>query len=50
MVAAGYREELLNKGHRVYGPLIKIFATRKEAPDSTRRPSLFNVKKGSAGH
>ena len=50
MVAAGYREEFLDKGHRVYGPLIKMFAMRKDAPDFTRRPSLFDAKNGAAGH
>lgn len=41
MIADGYSEKLLNKGKKVYGPLIKAFATRAQAVQFKRRSSLF---------
>lgn len=42
MVVDGYPEKLLNRGKKIYGPLIKVFATRSEATEfKARRPSLF---------
>ena len=42
MIEAGYSEKLLNKGKKMYGPLIKTFATRSHAYNFQRRSSLFN--------
>ena len=37
MIAEGYQESLLDKGKKIYGPLIKIFANRSDAKAFTRR-------------
>ena len=44
LTSQGYQEPLLRKG-RKYGKLIKIFATRSEAAEFRRRPSLFGPGK-----
>ena len=31
MISDGFQEKLLNKGRKLYGPLIKAFATRSES-------------------
>ena len=42
MIEIGYPEKLLNKGKKIYGPLIKTFATRSHSINFQRRSSLFN--------
>ena len=41
-ISEGYQEKYLSKGKRVYGRLIKIFATRSEAADFRRRPTVID--------
>ena len=48
MIADGYSEKLLNKGKKVYGPLIKAFATRAQAVQFKRRSSLFTKEEAMA--
>ena len=41
LISEGYQEKYLNNGNRLYGKLIKIFATRSQAAEFRRRTSLF---------
>ena len=41
-ISEGYQEKHLSKGKRVYGRLIKLFASRSEAADFRRRPTVLD--------
>ena len=48
-ISEGYQEKYLSKGKRVYGRLIKIFASRSEAADFRRRPTVFDRSESLGG-
>ena len=43
LIADGFNDKLLSRG-KIYGKLIKIFATRSQAAEFRRRPSLHDPK------